>query len=106
MLIIQTYHAKSLLNAPVWGSLRSPNNYHHQLHQTVFSECTEAIATSLIQLYTILLEICAPTIGFNCTVWTKMRSMAGLLADGVLADAISSPSNIGMVRGPRKKYGN
>ena len=42
-----------------------------------------------------------------------MRSLAGSLADGMLADAILippclpiSPTNIRMVRGPRKKYGN
>ena len=51
----------------------------------VFSECTEALATSL---ETILMEICAFIIGFSCTVWTKMRSLAGSLAGGVLADAI------------------
>ena len=39
-----------------------------------------------------------------------MRSLAGLLADGVLTDAIlifnsSSPTNIRKVRGPRKEYG-
>ena len=50
----------------------------------VFSESTEAIATSLIPLYIILPEICAFITGFNCTVWTKMRSLAALLADGVL----------------------
>ena len=71
------------------------------------------IATSLIPLDTILHEICAFIIGFSCTVWTKMRSLVGLLADGVLADAIlippspsKLPTNIRMVRGPRKKYGN
>ena len=38
-----------------------------------------------------------------------MRSLAGSLADGVLADAILIPpwpTNIRMVRGPQKKYGN
>ena len=42
-----------------------------------------------------------------------MRSLAGSLADGVLTDVILIPSrppilptNIRMVRGPRKKYGN
>ena len=30
-------------------------------------------------------------IGFGCTVWTKMRFLAGSLADGVLADAILIP---------------
>ena len=42
-----------------------------------------------------------------------MRSLAGSLADGVLADAILipprptiPPTNIRKVRGPRKKYGN
>ena len=79
----------------------------------VFSGCTEAIATSLKPLDTILSEICAYTIGFSCTVWTKMRTLAGSLADGVLADAILipprppiPPTNIRMVRGPRKKYGD
>ena len=40
----------------------------------VFSECTEAITTSLLE--TILLEECSFFIGFSCTVWTKMRSLA------------------------------
>ena len=42
-----------------------------------------------------------------------MRSLAGSLADGVLADIILIPlcppiplSNVRMVRGLRKKYGN
>ena len=47
----------------------------------VFSECTEAITTSLIPLDIIFHEISAYIIGFSCTVWTKMRSLAGLLAD-------------------------
>ena len=77
----------------------------------VFSECTEANATSLIPLDTIP-EKCAFNIGFICTVWTKMKSLAGSLADGVLADAILipphppiPPTNIRKVRGSRKKYG-
>ena len=41
----------------------------------VFSECTEAIATSLIQLVTNFPEICAFIIGFSFTVWTKMRPL-------------------------------
>ena len=80
----------------------------------VFSECTLAIATSLIPLDTILHEIYAFIINcLSCTVWTKMRSLAGSLADGVLADAILispcspiPPTNIRMVRGPRQKTGN
>ena len=47
----------------------------------VFSECTEAIATSLIPLVTNLPEICAFIIGFSFTVWTKMRTLAGSLSD-------------------------
>ena len=35
-------------------------------------------------------EECA-FIDFSCTVWTKMRSLAGSLADGVLADNILLP---------------
>ena len=54
----------------------------------VFAECTEVIATSLIPLHTILPEKCAFVI---CTVWTKMTSLAGSLADGVLTDAILIP---------------
>ena len=71
------------------------------------------IATSLIPLDIILPEICTFIIGFSCTVWTKMTSLAYSLADGVLADAILIfprpqllPTNIRKVRGPRKKYGN
>ena len=37
----------------------------------VFSECTEAVATSLIPLVTDFPEICAFIIGFSFTVWTK-----------------------------------
>ena len=63
-------------------------------------------------------ELARPVMGtvflvvFSCTVWTKMKSLAGSLADGVLAGAILIPhcppilpTNISMVRG-RKKYGN
>ena len=42
----------------------------------VFSEFTEALATSLKPLETIFPEICA------FIMWTKMRSLAGSLADG------------------------
>ena len=50
------------------------------------------IATSLYNyLDTILPEICAFIIGFSCTVWIKMRSLAGSLADGELADTILIP---------------
>ena len=54
----------------------------------VFSECTEAITLSMIQLETILPEECAFIVDFSYNVWTKIRSLAGSLADGVLADAI------------------
>ena len=37
----------------------------------VFSECTEAVATSLIPLVINFSEICALIIGFSFTVWTK-----------------------------------
>ena len=77
----------------------------------VVLECTKAIATSHIPLDNILPEIYAFIIGFSCTVWTKMRSWVGSLADGVLADAILIPpcppilpTNIRRVRGCR--YGN
>ena len=52
-------------------------------------------------------------IGFSSTVWTKMRSLAGSLADGVIADTILIlphppilPTNIRKVKGSRKRYGN
>ena len=48
-----------------------------QFFGRVFSECTEANATSLILLDNILPEKCAFVIGFSCTVWTKMFSLAG-----------------------------
>ena len=70
-------------------------------------------ATSLIPLDDILPEIYAFIDGFSSTVWTKIMSLAGSLADGALADTILIPSrpplpstNIRKVRGPRKKYGN
>ena len=47
------------------------NNNHNQLLQTGFSECTEAVATSLIPLVTNFPEIFAFIIGFSYTVWTK-----------------------------------
>ena len=56
----------------------------------VFSECTEENATSLIPLDTILPEKFGFIIGFNSTVWTKIISLAGTLADGELADAFNS----------------
>ena len=40
----------------------------------VFSECTEAIATSLTPLVTDFTEICSFINGFNFTVWTKKSS--------------------------------
>ena len=40
-----------------------------------FSECTEAIATSLIPLVTNFPEICDFIIGFSFTEWTKMRPL-------------------------------
>ena len=49
------------------------------------------IATSLIPLDIILPEICVFCHWCSCTVWTKMRSLAGSLADGVLADTILIP---------------
>ena len=69
--------------------------------------------TSLVPLDVIHPELCAVIIGFSCTVWTKMRSLAGLLADGMLADAILiplrppiPPTNITKGRCRRKMYGN
>ena len=44
-----------------------------EVFRRFFSECTEAITTSLILLETILPEECTFIIGFSCTVWTKMR---------------------------------
>ena len=71
----------------------------------VFSECTEAITTSLIPLDIILPEICAFILGFRCTVWDKMNSLACSLADGVPVDSILisprpmlPPTNIGKGR--------
>ena len=43
----------------------------------VFSECIEAVATSLIPLVSNFPEICALIIGFSFTVRTKMRPLAG-----------------------------
>ena len=37
----------------------------------VFSECTEAVATSLYHIVINFPEICAFIIGFSFTVWTK-----------------------------------
>ena len=46
----------------------------------VFSEYTEAVTATLIPIDAILHEICAFIVGFNCTVWTKMRSLQAPLA--------------------------
>ena len=46
---------------------------------------------SLIPLDKILSEICAFIIGFSFTVQTKMRHLAGSLADGVQTAAILIP---------------
>ena len=37
----------------------------------IFSECTEAVATSLYHIVTNFPEICPFIIGFSFTVWTK-----------------------------------
>ena len=39
------------------------HSYHHQLLQTVFSECTEVVTTSLMTLETILPKECSFIIG-------------------------------------------
>ena len=46
------------------------------------------ITTSLIPLDIIFPDVCAFIIGFNCIMWTKMRSLACSLVDGMLADAV------------------
>ena len=106
--IISSYE----LARPVMGTIFLVIIMMTHFFRWVFSVCTEAIATSLIPLDTILPDVCAFIIGISCTVWTKMRSLAGSLADGVLTDAILfaprspiPPTNIRIIRGPRKKYG-
>ena len=76
--------------------------------EQVLYECTEGIVTSLITLDIILSDICAYIIGFSCTVWTKMRSFAYPLADGVVHAAISfSPAQQQKEgKGVFKKFGN
>ena len=69
------------------------------------------IATSLIPLDIILPEICTFIIGFSCTVWTKMTSLAYSLADGVLRHFNFSPPTVTTHqykegKGSSKKYGN
>ena len=84
--------------------------YYHFIQ--VFSECTEAITTSLIPLVTNFPEICN---GFSFTVWTKVWPLlAHYSTDGVLAHAILNfphptipPINLKKVaKGSAKKYGN
>ena len=60
--------------------------------------------TSLVLLDTSLLEKCAFIIGFSCTVWTKMRSLASSLVDGMLADAILIPPRPPIPLKSIKKY--
>ena len=70
-LDISTYFFHSLVN----GFSVIHNNNFKIIFRRVFSECTEAIATSLIPLVTNFPEICAFISGFNFTGWTKMRLM-------------------------------
>ena len=56
-----------------------------------FSRSILLKGTLYIPLDTILPEKCAFIVCFSCTVWTKMKSLAGSLADGVLANAIVIP---------------
>ena len=106
------FHCRSQFLAPA-KNCRFLRFIHNNNNLYVFSECTEAITTALIPLETIVPEKCAFNIGFSCTVWTKMRSLTGSLADGVLADAFLIPphspilpTNIRKVKGHRKKYRN
>ena len=104
------FHAGSQLLAPAknYRFLRfiHTNNNLHQLLQTIFLGVYWAITISLIPLETILPEKSAFIIDFSCTVWTKMRSLAGSLAYGMLDVAILipprppiPPTNIRKVRG-------
>ena len=54
--------------------IQNSSRYFSRVKQVAFSECTEAVATSLI-LVTNFPEICAFIIGFSFTVWTKMRPL-------------------------------
>ena len=67
----------------------------------VFSEFT----TSLTPLETILPEECAFIIGFNCTMWTKMRSFALSIADSALFKFLPT-HQIRKVRGRQKSAEN
>ena len=79
----------------------------------VLSEFTEVITTSLLPLEIICFEKFAFIMNLSCTMWTKMRSLAGSLTDAVVAEAtLISPrpliplTNTRKVRGRRMKYGN
>ena len=73
-----------------------------------------AIATSHVPLDIIHPVICAFIIGFGCTTaCTKLWSLAGSIADGMLDDAILVlprppilSTNIEKLKGSSKKYGN
>ena len=69
------------------------------------------LAASRIPLDTIHPEICAFTIGFSCTVWTKMRTLVCSLVDDVLAHFNFSPLTVTTHQykagnGSSRKYGN
>ena len=62
------------------------------------------VTTSLIPPETILSEECAFIIGFSYIVWTKMRSFAGSITDGMPFKFLPTHQNKeGM--GSSKKYG-
>ena len=77
----------------------------------IFSECIEAITTSLIPLETILPEDFPFIIGFICSVWTKMRSLMApeLMCNGWHHFYSSQPTDIAHQynegKGLLKQYG-
>ena len=66
-----------------------------------FSQCIEAITTSLITPETSFPEECAFIIGFSCIVWTNIVSFLALYLMVCYLNS-SPPTNIRKVRGPQK----
>ena len=61
------------------------HHHHHQFHSDGFSQ--SVLKRSLHHLYHYR-PFFLRNVSFSCTVWTKMRPLAGSIADGALVDAI------------------
>ena len=77
------YRASSFLSSLSLKSISDNRETPSFLHNHIiinffgrfFSKYTEAVTTSLVQIYVILPEICAFIVGFSCTVCITMKSL-------------------------------